>query len=134
VKKSVVAVFNTNQDLVDTLVEIMEEEGFVAVHGHVTDFERGKEDLLGFLKKHDPDVILFDIPPPYADHWNFLKLVMSSHEMDGRGLVVTTTNKKHLDEAAGKNDAIEVVGKPYDLNRILQAVKHAAAHRKKRAS
>jgi FixJ family two-component response regulator len=134
VKKPVVAVFNTNQDLVETLVELLEEEGYQGVHGHVTDFERGKQDLLGFLKKHDPQVIIFDVPPPYKEHWTFLQLVMSSHEMDGRALVVTTTSKKHLEEAAGKTDAIEVVGKPFDMKKILEAVKHAVAHPKKRAS
>ena len=43
--------------------------------------------------------------------------------MQGRGLVVTTTNKDRLDEAVGADsEAIEIVGKPYDLDQIKVAI------------
>jgi hypothetical protein len=46
--------------------------------------------------------------------------------MNDRGLVLTTTNKARLDETVGKNsDALEIVGKPYDLAQIKVAI-HAA--------
>lgn len=33
----------------------------------------------------------------------------------GRKIVLTTTNKKRLEELVGPTDAFEIVGKPYDL-------------------
>jgi hypothetical protein len=43
--------------------------------------------------------------------------------MKGRGLVLTTTNKNRLDEVLGKDsEAYEVVGKPYDLDQIKNAI------------
>jgi DNA-binding response OmpR family regulator len=42
--------------------------------------------------------------------------------MEGRGLVLTT-NKDRLDETVGLNsEAIEIVGKPYDLQQIEVAM------------
>jgi DNA-binding response OmpR family regulator len=132
--KPIVAIFNTNDDLVEALSDIMEEAGYLTVKAHVTDFQKGRDDLLEFLRKHDPQVVVFDVPPPYADHWNFLNLVRSSHAMDGRGLVVTTTSKQHLQEAAGDVDAVEVVGKPFDLQQILDAVKAELERRQEATS
>jgi len=49
-----------------------------------------------------------------------------SKAMEGRGLVLTTTNKMRLDEVAGNDSAaIEIVGKPYDLQQITTAIEAA---------
>jgi hypothetical protein len=46
--------------------------------------------------------------------------------MIGRGLILTTTNKKELDAAVGKDsEAFEIVGKPYDLDQIGGAIRGA---------
>jgi DNA-binding response OmpR family regulator len=47
----------------------------------------------------------------------------------GLGLVLTTTNKNRLDETVGRDsEALEIVGKPYDLGQIKDAI-HAALRR-----
>jgi hypothetical protein len=46
--------------------------------------------------------------------------------MEGRGLVLTTTNKARLDETVGQDsEAFEVAGKPYDLDQITGAIRAA---------
>jgi DNA-binding response OmpR family regulator len=46
--------------------------------------------------------------------------------MKGRGVVLTTTNKNRLDEVLGEDShALEVVGKPKDLQQIHAAIKSA---------
>jgi DNA-binding response OmpR family regulator len=46
--------------------------------------------------------------------------------MVGRGLVLTTTNKERLDEIVGQDsEALEIVGKPYDLDQIKLAIQAA---------
>jgi hypothetical protein len=43
--------------------------------------------------------------------------------MKGRGVVLTTTNKQRLDEIVGADShALEVVGKPADLERLQIAI------------
>ncbi len=67
--------------------------------------------------------MIFDISPPYAENWHFFNTLRNVEAMDGRGLVLTTTNKNRLDEVAGADStAIEIVGKPYDLQQITAAI------------
>jgi DNA-binding NarL/FixJ family response regulator len=77
---------------------------------------------------HDPAVIIYDISIPYDKNWTFLRLLLDSESMHRRKVVLTTTNKKRLEELVGATDAFEIVGKPYDLEMIVQVVKTASGH------
>jgi len=68
-------------------------------------------------------VVIFDISPPYEQNWAFFRTFRDDTAMRGRSLVLTTTNKQRLDEVVGQDSlAIEVVGKPYDLQQITSAI------------
>lgn len=86
-------------------------------------------DFARYLGQYEPDVVIFDISPPYLENWEFYKTLRYSKAMAGRGLVLTTTNKERLDETMGQDsEAVEIVGKPYDLDQIKVAI-HAALKR-----
>lgn len=70
-----VAVFNTNDDLVELLRVALENIGFVVVSGHVDAARRGALLLSNFVEEHNPAVILYDVAPPYDRHWAFLEHV-----------------------------------------------------------
>ena len=73
------------------------------------------------------DHAVLDIAIPYEENWRFLQLLMSSESMNGRKVVITTTNKRALEQLIGqKTEAHELVGKPYDLQAIVDAVQRAA--------
>ena len=124
----VIAVINSSEDTVEMLRTCLQQEGFTSVvTGHVTDIKRGRTDFMEFLAQHEPQVLLYDISIPYKENWNVLRLILDSEEMNGRRVVVTTTNKKVLESFVGKTDAIELHGKPYDLQEIVKSVEAAAA-------
>jgi len=122
----VIAVVNSNEDTVEMLRNCLQQNGFSSiVTGHINDFKRGTSDFPEFVAEHDPKVIVYDISIPYDQNWTFLRLLLDTESMRGRKVVVTTTNKDRLEELVGPTQAIEIVGKPYDLERIVGAVKSA---------
>lgn len=123
-----VAVINSNEDTVEMLRAYLQQNGFTSVTtGHVTDIRNGRMDFLKYVEAHDPAVIVYDISIPYEENWRFLHLLMSSEAMQGRKVIVTTTNKRVLEQLVGENTgAYEIVGKPYDLQAIVTAVQRAA--------
>jgi DNA-binding NtrC family response regulator len=120
-----VAVINSNSDTVELLRVALQQEGFQCVTGHIEDIKRGVLDFSRFLAEHDPRAVIYDIPPPYDQNWKFLQLLRTTDAMLDRVVVLTTTHKGHLEELVGPTDAIEIVGKPYDLDQIIGAVRRA---------
>ena len=123
---TVVAVINTSDDIVTLLRQVLDDEGYRSVSAHIPDIKQGREDLVAFLEEHDPRVIIYDIGPPYEENWTFFRLIQDLDAVKGRRFVVTSTNKRALEEQVGPTDVIELVGKPYDLEEIVQAVGRAA--------
>ena len=123
-----IAVINSSEDTVEMLRTCLQHAGFTSVvTTHVSDIKRGRTDFVEFLATHDPQVLVYDISIPYEENWKFLRLLMSSDEMNGRRVVITTTNKKVLESFVGQTDAIEILGKPYDLRAIVESVQAAVA-------
>jgi DNA-binding response OmpR family regulator len=123
-QKRVVALFNASDDTVDMVQRMLGASGFECLIGcRFADLKKGAVDFAGYIGEHDPDVVIFDISPPYKENWAFFKTLRDGPDMKSRGLVLTTTNKQRLDETVGRNsEALEVVGKPYDLAQIKGAI------------
>jgi DNA-binding response OmpR family regulator len=123
-----VALFNASDDTVEMVLRMLSAAGIHGLGGcHFADLKKGRVDFDQFLATHDPQVVIFDISPPYAENWAFFKTLRHASTMERRGLVLTTTNKLRLDEIVGTDStAIEIVGKPYDLRQISAAIAAAA--------
>jgi DNA-binding response OmpR family regulator len=118
-----VAVFDASDDTVEMLKTLLSERGFRAISGHADDVKSGALDFITFLKEHQPSAIIWDNSPPYDRNWNFVKLIRGLHLLRNCTWVLTTTHKQHLDKIAGQETgAFEIVGKPYDIRLIVDAV------------
>ena len=123
----VIAVFNSNDDVVELLRMVLEQAGFVVVSGHVDAIRRGEQRLSDFVDEHDPQVILYDLVPPYDRSWRFLEHVRDSPSMRGRRFIITSTNAARAKEIIGTAEHVyEIIGKPYDIDEIVNATKRAA--------
>jgi CheY-like chemotaxis protein len=119
----VVAVFNSNDDTVELIRAWFEPVGILVVSAHLDDLKRGSFDLTSFVDQHKPAAALIDIAPPYDRSWLFVQHLLNTTPLAGVPAVFTTTNEQRVREAAGPADVVEIVGKPYDLDQVLERVK-----------
>ena len=121
-----VAIFNASDDTVEMLSVLLSVRGYVAIAGEVDKVKSGEIDFVAFINRHQPDALIWDIAPPYDRNWHFCKIIRALRPLERCAIVLTTTHLRHLNELAGEAvDAIELVGKPYDLTAIVDAVERA---------
>jgi hypothetical protein len=122
----VVAILNSNDDTVEMLRFMLESEGMVAVSAHLAEIKRGAFDFGGFLKEHDPKVVLVDLAPPYDRSWTLFQHLRTVPAARGRNFVLTSTNPGRVQEVANPDqEVLEIIGKPYDIKAIVEKVKDA---------
>jgi DNA-binding response OmpR family regulator len=63
-KLPVVAVINTNPDLVELLKARIESAGFIVLIIHLADIRAGA-DIGAVMTQHRPEVVVFDVVLPY---------------------------------------------------------------------
>jgi hypothetical protein len=122
----VVALFNASDDTIDMVQGLLTAScgGQTLIWCHFADLKKGIVDFGKYMEKHNPEVVIFDLSPPYDENWVFFKTMRDDETMRGRGVVLTTTNKNRLDEVLGEDShALEVVGRPKDLEQIDAAIK-----------
>jgi DNA-binding response OmpR family regulator len=122
-----VAIINTSTDTIDMLRMFFEQAGFVVVSTSTILLRDGEVDLRAFLSSHKPDVLLYDISLPYDVNWRLFCHIRESMNIKVP-TVITTTNVKHVQPLAGDVYIHEIVGKPYDLDKLLEIVKSTIKH------
>ena len=127
-KLPVVAVVNTNPDLVELLKARIEAAGFIALVIHIADIRAGL-DIGAVLKQHDPEVIVYDVVMPYERNWRFLQHLRET-TFEGRRFVLTTPNAGGLRKLVGRDEKIyEILDDTEDVDTVVQAVREASRAR-----
>lgn len=128
-RQDVVAVFNSNPDVVTLLRFALERAGFVVVIGHVHDVRSGALDLPDFVRQHQPRVIVYDLVMPYDRNWNFMSHLRDSDTMQGRHFVLTAPNAPGMRHVVGTDEKIYEIVNEGDIDAVVQAVREAAKAR-----
>ena len=119
-----VAIFNTSPDTVDMLRLVLQNEGFVVVGAFTYDVRDGQVDIEALVRQHQPDLVIYDVAPPYQKNWIELQHMRTMPVFAGVKFMITTTNAKHVRDIAGEGtELFEIVGKPYDLGKIADQAK-----------
>lgn len=120
----VVAIFNTSPDTVEMLRIVLEHEGFVVIGVYTYEARDGKVDIENLFRQHDPQVVIYDIAPPYDKNWREFQHMSCMPALANRKFVLTTTNERRVREVTeNPPEMFEIVGKPYDLGLIVERVK-----------
>lgn len=126
----VVAILNTNDDVVEIIRTGVELAGLIAVSIHLDSIRRGRASLEDFVREHDPSVIVYDVAPPYEQSWRYFRRLRESPLLRNRQFVITSTNVARAKELGGGSENIfEIVGKPYDVDSLVDVIRQAARAR-----
>ncbi|MGE3345737.1 MAG: hypothetical protein AB7L71_20120 [Vicinamibacterales bacterium] len=121
---TVVAIFNTSPDTVDLLRFVLERAGFTVVSAFTFELREGDVDIEAFCRQHRPRVAVYDIALPYDANWRLFVHLRKLEALQDTRFVITTTNETQVRKIAGPDEELfEIVGKPYDLGLIVDAVK-----------
>jgi hypothetical protein len=116
--RHVVALFNASDDTVEMVRRMLDASGFECLIGcHFSDLRKGVIDFDRYMADRKPDVVIIDIVPPYKENWAFFKTLRDSQAMERCGLVLTTTNKRRLDETVGKDSQAFEIEPVHDVRR-----------------
>lgn len=123
-----VVVFNASDDTVDMLTAFFGVLGLDAT-GEAWPARNplSVEIVQDFVRRHQPDVIVFDVSFPYDHNWMRYREFRQADGVRDIPIVLTTTNTKALREIVGATEALEIVGKPYDLDELATIVKGVLA-------
>jgi hypothetical protein len=116
-----VAVLNSNDDLVRLIQETLHDEGYLTMQNHIKDLRDGRVDITRFFEDRDPPVIIYDLAAPFTLNWQFYQILSEHRSMKGRRVILTTNNSVALKEACDV-DALQVVGSDSDLGALIDAV------------
>jgi DNA-binding response OmpR family regulator len=119
-----VAVFNAHADTVAMLQLALQYAGFETIDAPLHEFERGIASALAFLRTREPDVVVYDVSPPYERTAAFC---CDLQEADARrAWVITSTNPRQTArDLRGRSESYELIGKPYELDHVVAAVHRA---------
>jgi CheY-like chemotaxis protein len=121
-ERPVVAVLNNIEDLVRMFSEILRGAGYDVVSAMLADARRGDTDLVGFLKEHDPRVVIYDVSFPYAVNWTMLEGLRDRGVLKSRGVLLTTPNSRAMKDLLRVQDVLEVSGRPEEYSKLVELV------------
>jgi CheY-like chemotaxis protein len=116
-----VAILNSNDDLVRLIRETLHDEGYLTMQHHIAHLRDGNVDITSFFEDRDPSVIIYDLAAPFTLNWQFFQILREHRAMKGRHVILTTNNAAALKEMCNV-DALQVVGSDKDLAALVDAV------------
>jgi DNA-binding NtrC family response regulator len=125
-EKIMVGVMNTSEEITEILQTALEEHGFKTQAMFTYEIKRKDKEFDVFVKKYKPKVIVYDIAIPYEENYKLFKRILKKQQSKNIRFVLTTTNKGALEKLVGNTKAIEIIGKPFDLNILISLVESAA--------
>lgn len=129
-----VLVINNSEEVIQIIALVLAEHGFRVADTYRVTPGSGEPELERHIAQHRVDAVVWDIGLPYARNWAYFEQVEASGAFHDCGVVLTTTNKAALESFVGPTPAHQLVGKPFDLDELVEAVHVALASRVPRSA
>ena len=119
-------VLHDSAPVLTMLCQWLEQHGHYCHTALLADMPRAHEEIGQLIRKHRPDVVIYDVGMHYDSSWDLLEAIRMSPALQSQPFVITTPDKGKLEHAVGATPAIEMGGRDTDLRRLLEAVEAAA--------
>jgi CheY-like chemotaxis protein len=119
-------VLNDSAPVLNMLCNWLQEHGHHCETALLADMPHAHDEVGPFIQKHRPDVVIYDVGMPYSSSWDLLEVIRAAPALQSQPFVITTPNKRKLEQAVGATSALEIGGPDSDLRRLLKAVEAAA--------
>ncbi|HEY9462988.1 MAG TPA: response regulator [Vicinamibacterales bacterium] len=119
------AILNDSPHVLKLLCDWFRRHGHQCATQMVAEMPHAHVDVEQFIGEHRPDVVVYDVPMPYGSSWDLLDVIRSMPSLRSIPFVITTRNKRKLEQVVGRTSVVEIAGQPEDLRRLLKAVEAA---------
>ena len=120
-------VLNDSAQLLEMLCTWLQSLGHHCETALLADMPQAQDEVGLFIQKHRPDVVIYDVGMPYSSSWDLLEVIRAAPALGSQPFVLTTPNKRKLEQAVGPTSAFEIGGPDSDLRPLVKAVEAAAA-------
>ncbi len=119
------AILNDSSHVLTLLCNWFQMHGHCCTTAVVAEMPKAHIEVEQFICQHNYDVVVYDVPMPYASSWDLLDVIRAMPSLRSQAFVITTRNKQKLEQAVGRTTAIEVAGQSNELRHLLKAVEAA---------
>ncbi len=119
-----VLIFDNSSDILELLSTDLQCRGCAVTTASVSAIRHGEIDGAQLIEASAPDVVVFDVALPYEANWR-VAMDLQADPRVRMPFVLTTTNAQVVRRLIGR-DLIELVGKPYDLDGLYDAILRSA--------
>lgn len=119
-------ILNDSAPVLKMLCNWLQDHGHPCETALLADMPQAQDEVGPFIQKHRPDVVIYDVGMPYSSSWDLLEVIRAAPALQSQPFVITTPNKRKLEQAVGPTSALEIGGPDSDLRRLLKAVEAAA--------
>ncbi len=120
-------VINSNVDTIELLTDWFTALGSTIHHARGKELCADLNEARQLVHTIRPNVILFDLAPPYDRNWMCFEHLRTHAVFDAVPVLLTTANRRALDQISGPTDAFEIIGSPHDLWRLQDLVEWRVA-------
>jgi hypothetical protein len=118
-----IVIIHSVDDTASAMTSALEGAGWTTFATSLEYIHQGRHNLASLLRAHDPRVIVWDLPHPYAEHWADFQTMRTLPIIQGRGFVFTTPDADALSRVAGNARAIEIAEPALSVDALCAAVR-----------
>jgi hypothetical protein len=123
-----IAILNADPSCTGPVQTALQDAGFETVAAGLGEIRAGELDVLTFFQEHDPDLVVYEVCPPYPQSLTFMRLLQSVPGARHRPWMVLATDPAAVIELLGPTDAVvPLPAAPGEAVDVVQAVRRQFA-------